>query len=36
MTDEQWRRIRRHFGDLLYEHPELAEGMLEIVVLMEA
>lgn len=36
MTDEQWQRIRRHFGDLVYEHPQLAEIMLEIVEQLEA
>lgn len=31
LTDEQWQRIRRHFGDVAYEHPEMADVMLEIV-----
>ena len=31
MTDEQWQRIRRHFGDVAYEHPELHVAMLEII-----
>lgn len=35
LTEEQWHRIRRHFGDVVYEHPELHVAMLEIVDQME-
>ena len=33
MTDisaEDWERIRMHFGNLCYEHPELHAVMLDI------
>ncbi|MET4687729.1 hypothetical protein [Sinorhizobium fredii] len=30
ITEEGWQRIRRHFGDLAYEHPEVHRQMLEI------
>ncbi len=30
MSEEDWQRIRRHYGDLAYEHPELHAVMLEI------
>ncbi|MCZ7885394.1 hypothetical protein [Agrobacterium salinitolerans] len=30
LTEEQWQRVRRHFGDLAYEHPELHTVMLEL------
>ncbi|MBP2235342.1 hypothetical protein J2Z31_001834 [Sinorhizobium kostiense] len=30
ITDEQWQRIREHYGDLAYEHPEMHRMMLEI------
>lgn len=31
LTEEQWQRVRRHFGDVAYEHPELHKAMLEII-----
>lgn len=30
ISAEDWQRIRQHFGDLAYEHPELHHAMLEI------
>lgn len=30
ITDEEWQRIRRHFGDLAYEHPEMHRMMLDL------
>lgn len=29
-TEEEWNRIREHFGDLAYECPEMHRQMLEI------
>ncbi|WP_280949327.1 hypothetical protein [Ensifer aridi] len=31
LTHDQLQRIRHHFGDLVYEHPELHPMMLEII-----
>lgn len=28
---EDWERIRQHFGDLAYEHPELHSVMLDLI-----
>lgn len=30
ITEEEWQRIRRHFGDVAYECPEMHRKMLEI------
>ena len=30
LTEEQWQRVRRHFGDVAYEHPELHAVMLDL------
>ncbi|MBB2868599.1 UNVERIFIED_ORG: hypothetical protein GGI63_005243 [Rhizobium esperanzae] len=30
ITEEEWNRIREHFGDLAYECPEMHRQMLEI------
>lgn len=30
ITEEEWKRIREHYGDLAYEHPELHRMMLEL------
>ncbi|TCA08590.1 hypothetical protein [Rhizobium leguminosarum] len=30
ITEEQWQRLRVHFGDLAYEHPELHRAMLDL------
>lgn len=30
ITDEQWQRLRVHYGDLAYEHPEMHKVMLDI------
>jgi len=31
LTDEQWQRIRRHFGDVAYEYPDMLQAMLAII-----
>jgi hypothetical protein len=30
LTDEKWQRLRVHFGDLAYEHPEMHSKMLDL------
>ena len=30
ITEEEWTRIREHFGDLAYECPEMRRQKLEI------
>lgn len=30
ISKEDWERVRQHFGDLAYEHPELHAVMLEL------
>lgn len=30
ISKEDWERIRQHFGDLAYEHPELHSVMLDL------
>ena len=30
LTDEKWQRLRVHFGDLAYEHPEMHSMMLDL------
>ena len=31
ISENDWELIRRRFGDLAYEHPELHPSMLEII-----
>ena len=30
ISQKDWERIRRHYGDLAYEHPELHKTMLRM------
>lgn len=30
ISEKEWQRIRQHFGDLAYEHPEMHKMMLEL------
>ncbi|QKN14337.1 hypothetical protein HR059_07615 [Sinorhizobium meliloti WSM1022] len=35
ITEEEWKRIREHFGDLAYECPEMQRQMLEILAMQD-
>jgi hypothetical protein len=35
ITEEEWKRIREHFGDLAYESPEMHRQMLEILAMQD-
>lgn len=30
ISEGDWQRIRQHYGDLAYEHPEMHPVMLEL------
>jgi hypothetical protein len=31
ITEEEWQRIRAHYGDLAFEHPEMHRMMLNLI-----